>query len=217
MNVRYPKLILAMFAVLLAATTAVAAPDPDVLEKTAYVITNPVTAGLVSSWDKWPGALSRPRQHESGGKTIQRPTLFFSADGCVPERVTLRLTRPHGWRDLTDTEYGDALRDRVNEREAEIRAAIKRKGGRFLGAKAVKNAPRTQTAASQREALGRTDPTVAAHDRWARIEKLQENEAFLTAYREAWSEYCGGSKDVVFPMGTWLMRVRYHVSCAGPP
>ncbi len=193
------------------------AEGDDVLAEMVYVLTNPVTAGLVSSWTKWPGAVSGPRQHEGEAKVIERPTLFFSADGDVPESATLRVVKPRGYSDLTDAAFGDLLRDRVIARETAIRAEMKARGRSFLGAGRVKRTPRTQTATSPREERGRINPTVAAHDRWVRIERLQANGAFLAAYREAWIEYRDRSRDAEFPAGTWLMRVRHHVSCSDPP
>jgi hypothetical protein len=37
---------------------------------------------------------------------------------------------------------------------------------------------------------------------------------FTKGYREAFVRWSTGSRDVLFPHGTWLMRVRHAVSCA---
>ncbi len=189
----------------------------DVLEKIVYVITNPVTAGLVSSWAKWPGAITGPRAHEAAGKAVERPKHFFRENGPLPKDATLRVSKPRCWSGVKDAEFGDLLRDRVNEREAEKRADMKRQGREFVGADEVKRTPRAQTPASPREPLGEINPRVAALDKWVRIERLQANERFLSEYRDAWEEYVLGARDAVFPAGTWLLRVRHGVSCQAPP
>jgi len=193
-----------------------ATPD-DVLAKMVYVITNPVTAGLVPSWAKWPGAISGPRAHEGAGKVIERPKHFFREDGPLPNEATLRVSKPRCWSGVTDAEFGDLLRDRVNEHEAEKRAEMKERGKKFVGVREVKRTPRTQTPASRREPLGKINPRVAAQDKWVRIERLQASERFLNEYRDAWEEYLLGARDVVFPAGTWLLRVRHRVACHAPP
>ncbi len=189
----------------------------DMLAKIVYVITNPVTAGLVSSWAKWPGAKSGPRAHEGAAKVIERPKLFFREDGPLPEAVTLRVSKPRCWRDVEDVEFGDLLRERVGDREAKKRAEMKEQGKDFVGVREVKRTPRTQTPASPREPLGKINPRVAAGDKWVRIERLQANERFLRLYHDAWCEYVAGAHDAVFPSGTWLLRVRHGVRCAAPP
>ena len=52
--------------------SAVALATPrDIVEKTAYVLANPVAAGLVASGSKWPGLWSDPRCFE--GTAIEAP------------------------------------------------------------------------------------------------------------------------------------------------
>ncbi|HYD40010.1 MAG TPA: hypothetical protein VEB43_04215, partial [Anaeromyxobacter sp.] len=57
-------------------------------------------------------------------------------------------------------------------------------------------------------------PRVASRDKWKRIEALQRMASFLQRHRDALVKYCSGEKNVVFPLGTYLMRVRFGVSCA---
>ena len=51
-------------------------------------------------------------------------------------------------------------------------------------------------------------PTIAGRSKWARIEALGRAKAWLAAYREALGRFVAGARDVVFPVGTWHMRVR---------
>jgi hypothetical protein len=46
---------------------------------------------------------------------------------------------------------------------------------------------------------------------------LLRNREFVAQYREARKEWLAGVGDVVFPFGTYLMRVLHGVRCAGPP
>jgi REP-associated tyrosine transposase len=58
------------------------------------------------------------------------------------------------------------------------------------------------------------NPRVASVDKWKRIEALSRLTAFLGAYREAWKERRDGSRDVLFPAGTYLLRIDHGVRCA---
>ncbi len=57
---------------------------------------------------------------------------------------------------------------------------------------------------SSREPRRGLSPRVACKNKWARIEALQRNKAFIEQYREARSEKLTG-RDVVFPPGTWWL------------
>jgi putative transposase len=59
------------------------------------------------------------------------------------------------------------------------------------------------------------NPRVAGRDKWKRIEALGRLVEFLRAYRAAWNTRRAGQKDVVFPHGTYLLRVLHGVACAG--
>ena len=47
-------------------------------------------------------------------------------------------------------------------------------------------------------------PRVACKNKWARIEALQRNQAFLECYRAARADHLAG-RDAVFPAGTWWL------------
>ena len=50
-------------------------------------------------------------------------------------------------------------------------------------------------------------PTIAARNKWARIEALGRAKAWLAVYQEALAGFVRGVRDVVFPAGTWKMGV----------
>jgi putative transposase len=58
------------------------------------------------------------------------------------------------------------------------------------------------------------NPRVAARDKWKRIEALSRLKEFLSAYRAAWTERRRGMQGVIFPAGTYLLRVLHRVECA---
>jgi hypothetical protein len=55
---------------------------------------------------------------------------------------------------------------------------------------------------------------VAAVDKWKRLEALARVARFVREYRAALRALKAGVRDVVFPAGTYLMRVAYGVRCA---
>jgi hypothetical protein len=58
---------------------------------------------------------------------------------------------------------------------------------------------------------------VAARDKWKRIEALSRLVEFLRRYREAWRARRAGVTNVLFPAGTYLLRVAHGVPCAAAP
>ena len=172
--------------------------DEDVIAKMAYTLANPVEARLVGHADEWDGATSAGMQF-GGRRWITRPRKFFSEG--MPEVVELRLTRPACFAELSDRELMDSLRGLVEGAEAEAR-----KQGRAMGMAAVRRQEWWSSPVTTELRRGLT-PTIAAKNKWARIEALQRAKAWLIAYREALAVFVGGVRDVVFPVGTWKMGV----------
>ena len=56
-------------------------------------------------------------------------------------------------------------------------------------------------------------PRVAAKSKWARIEALLRNRAFIERYRDAFRSHMAGLADVLFPFGTFWMRKFGKVVC----
>jgi hypothetical protein len=59
-------------------------------------------------------------------------------------------------------------------------------------------------------------PRVAAGDKWKRIEALSRLAEFVAAYREALAAMRAGMRRVLFPAGTYALRVFHDVPCAAP-
>jgi hypothetical protein len=58
-------------------------------------------------------------------------------------------------------------------------------------------------------------PRVACKNKWARIEALQRNKAFIEQVRDARHENLAG-RDVVFPAGPWWLHRFAGVKLAEP-
>ena len=65
---------------------------------------------------------------------------------------------------------------------------------------------------------------VAATHRWKRIAAIRRLKEFLVEYSEAFQRYLvlirsdlSRARNVLFPAGTYLMRVRFALRCQAPP
>jgi hypothetical protein len=158
--------------------------DEDVLDKLAYCLTNPVSAGLVAHGDQWPGLRTTPDDIAGGEYTVTRPSIFFRENGPMPKTASLQLHRPAICPELSDSELAEQLNELVAQREKQTRNEFAKEGRRFLGARTVlrqrpSDSPRT------REPHGGISPRVAAKNKWRRIEALRRVKQFLTAYKDA--------------------------------
>lgn len=194
--------------------SAVRLEDPGaVLAKVAYVLANPVAAGLVRRASEWPGLWSDPEL--IGGEAavrVERPRGFFRDAGPMPASATLQLHRPPGFE--ADSRFSGTVRDLLREAEASAAADQATRGLAFLGVARVL-AQRPGAAPREREPLRGLVPRIATRDRWRRVEALLRLAGFARAYREALEAWRTGVRDVLFPAGTWLMRVQHGAQCAG--
>ncbi len=190
------------------------ADDEAVVAALVYTYTNPVNARLVRTHTDWPGAISMPADMDGEAELVDRPTGFFRDRGPVPESASLRVALPAR---LGGDRSGQRMTvsERVRARESEICSRHDETGQRFLGRKAVlRLSPFSRPRGTERR--GGLNPRVATRDKWRRIHALQRLKHFLGAYRAAWKAFCGGKRSVVFPLGTYAMRVRFGVCCHGP-
>jgi putative transposase len=189
---------------------ALASAD-DVVAKAAYVLANPVAAGLVRRGRDWPGLWSAPERIGARPIDAPRPATFFRKNGYLPRTAELELTAPPGF------ESAEAFREQLAQALAALEESARREitaaGRAFLGAaKVLAQEPRGRPSTGEpRRKLG---PRVAARDKWKRIEALLRLLEFVAAYREAWTAFRAGARDALFPAGTYLLRVAQGVSCA---
>jgi putative transposase len=191
--------------------SAVSLASPaDIVDKTAYVLANPVVARLVRCARAWPGLWSAPELIGGDAIEVQRPKHFFDPKGALPEKLTLQLTSPPVFSSAQ--EFRAQVEVALGEKEER---AVREAGVRgFVGAARVL-AQKPTGAPNGGEPRRGLNPRVAARDKWKRVEVLGRLVEFLQAYREALALRRAGNAEAVFPCGTYLMRVAHDVPCAG--
>jgi REP element-mobilizing transposase RayT len=182
----------------------------DVLDKIVYTLANPVSAGLVARGEEWPGLWSAPERVGTAGEIVQRPARFFSKKGTMPERELLTFAVPRGF--ASKEAFRAEVAARLAAREREKAEELASRGERVQGVHRVLRQRHTDRARSY-EQRGGLKPQVASRDRWKRIEALGRRVEFLQAYRDALEKLRGGYRDVVFPPGTYQLRVHLCMAC----
>jgi len=188
--------------------------DADVaLAKAAYVAANPTQDGLLWDPSKWPGVWLTAKDL---GKDLvcKRPNIkFFGKKTKMPATVSLKLGLPPQLKHLTLEQYRERHDSALEARLTEARNGMKAAGRSFLGLK-VLAATRPEQQATRPEARGGIRPQVAASCRKLRKAALEEIACFRAAYGKALERFTAGERDVVFPLGTYQMRVRLGVQVA---
>ena len=195
------------------ATSVVRLLEPnDVLEKMVYAYTNPAVADLVETADEWPGASTLQATLTGVDLTATRPAYFFRDDGDMPEAVTLKIHRPHGFAQLGHEEWAAKVRELVRAKESEARQRRVREGKRVLGVERILAQNPFDRPKSHAPHF-KLNPRLAAKSKWARIEALLRNRGFQEKYRDAIQRHLAGIVDVLFPFGTYWMRRFGRVLC----
>ncbi|MEZ4226562.1 MAG: hypothetical protein R3B13_36785 [Polyangiaceae bacterium] len=191
--------------------------DADaVFDKMVYSLCNAVKDHLVDRVHLWPGFCSYSSQLADRPVVVKRPAWFFDESGDMPEQVELHFARPPEFADLSSAQWVEKLRAAVAEEEAKAAAERQADGRRVLGRKAIRRqspfaCPKT---CADRRVLR---PRVASKNKWRRIELLTRNKWFLQRYREAYARRRAGESDVLFPHGSYKLRVQGLVRCEPPP
>jgi putative transposase len=192
--------------------SAVALLSPaDVVEKAAYVLANPVTAGLVRTGRQWPGLWSAPEQIGSGAIDVPRPSFFFRPTGTMPESAALELTAPAGFD--SPEQFRDQLSRALAAREEHAARALESENRGFMGERRIL-AQKPTSRPHHAEPHRTLNPRIAGRDKWKRIEALTRLVGFLRSYRAAWMAMRQGIPRVLFPAGTYWLRVVHAVPCA---
>jgi hypothetical protein len=188
-----------------------------IIEKMAYVIVNGVAAGAVYDFRDWPGV--RTIIDDIGRRAMHavRPKWFFLALRW-PDAVELPLVWPDAvLAEMTPDQARAALKEAVNRLEKQARAEVRGRGDTFMGPERVMRAPIT-TRGTASEPWGTRNPTFAtAGDREVHQAMVEKRRAFRASYRTAHVRFANGDRDVVFPYGTWKLRVLYNVDVAPAP
>ncbi len=129
----------------------------------------------------------------------------------MPAVAELELTTPPGF--ASAAEFSDRLGGELRRLEKQLRRERAMEGRGFLGvAKVLAQKPWARPALG--EPRFKLNPRVAAMDKWKRIEALSRLTDFLREYRAAWLAMRAGATGVLFPLGTYHLRVMHAVQCA---
>jgi putative transposase len=187
--------------------------DADVADKIAYVVANPVAAGLVTQPEAWPGFLSW------GEKTLRvtRPLAYFSEEGTCPHELRLVVEAPPTRDGMQATRHVwmERVARAISEKIRTAHRAARKAGREFLGPEAALAESLVRTARSKEDRRG-VVPTFAAKVTAVRKGLQHIEQRFRARYREALGWWRRGRRDVVFPHGTWGMRV-FHAAMVGEP
>ncbi len=188
----------------------------DVLDRIVYVLANPVRAALVETAAEWPGLLLGPGLRTVDTLEAMRPTLWFRKRGRTPRSAALVLLKPACFDHLSDEAFEELVAKRLEKVEREVAAALVLEDRQPLGADAVleqdwRDAPKTEAPRRVRH------PHIAARDDDLRVVTIRELQQFYVDHERARCRWTRGRRRTRFPAGTYLMRVRYRVTCHPPP
>jgi hypothetical protein len=194
-----------------------------VIKAMGYTGANCVAAGLVRSPEEWPGAKVLPDDIGNRVVRVERPDFYFDPNNPDwPDVVEIPIVMPQLLLDAFETE--DAAREAI---QAELDAQVHKahhdnmaKGREYADAKQVIASPHTCRASSYEKFGSRIPTFAAAGDPEVARTMVRQRRAFLWAYRKAWLAWRAGDHSVIFPAGTWKMRVYHAARCApwsGPP
>lgn len=189
--------------------------DDDIIDRMAYTLANPVTAGLVKRSQRWPGFTTAGNEFGTVMK-FRRPKFFFDPNNAdVPEEVELRIVRPRLSSELDARRFDERLAQAVREREAKAKTELRKQHRRFLGEVRLRRQRWRARPDSYDERFDKT-PKVASRSKWARIAALQRNRKWEAAYGHAFDARMRG-EDVAFPYGTYALRRFAGVRVAQAP
>ncbi len=188
----------------------------SVVEKIAYTLANPVAAGLVRFAHEWPGAKVLAAEIGRAELRAKRPDVYFDpSNSAWPEVATILLTCPPDIKEEDTEEFRRTVAVELERQEKAARAEVQRRGIPFLGARRAARVPPHERA-SRFEALHDVNPTFAVGrgNKDALHRAVATVRGFRLAYRSALKQWCAGVRSVVFPEGTWWMRVLHAVNVA---
>jgi hypothetical protein len=187
--------------------------DEDINDKIAYVVANPVAAGLVRDAAEWPGLLLW------GARVLRavRPVSYFREEGTCPTDLPLSVEPPpaRDQEQFPRQAWKERITQTIAARVAAAHSAMASKRRAFLGRAAVLASSFIQRARSYEERFD-VVPTFAAKARSVRDRLRIAERDFRRRYRAALESWRIGQRDIVFPFGTWGLAV-FHAATVAPP
>ncbi|MGK3984853.1 transposase [Sorangium sp. So ce136] len=185
-----------------------------VVEKIAYVLANPVAAGLVPYAREWPGVKVDVGEIGRGMLHASRPSAYLDPENPQwPEEVVLPLALPPTVEQHTAEEFRCEVAAELERQEAEAHAEVTRQGRHFVGAERAGEVSPYERVTSFEAVRGR-NPTFAVGREQGGAWKTAAGavRAFRAAYRAALESWRAGIRNAVFPAGTWWMRMFHGVN-----
>lgn len=185
-----------------------------VVEKIAYVLANPVAAGLVRNSREWPGAKVDVGEIGHAVLHAARPSAYLDPENPQwPQEATLPLALPP----IIEQDAAEAFRREIlaelERQEALAHAEVERQGLRFFGAERASNVSPYQRATSFEALLGRNPTFAVGREQGGAWQTAAASvRAFRATYRAALERWRAGVRSAVFPVGTWWMRMFHGVS-----
>ena len=191
--------------------TSVIVPETndDLMERIVYTLTNPVAARLVSNGEKWPGVWLYKRSHS---QTVERPDVYFAEDGDMPKQIELNIKPPPQFQHLGVEMYEQLIAQKLEEEVQNIHKEMASLNRSFLGVQGIMQQSPFSSPVGKEKHFG-INPKIAAKNKWLRIEAIQRHKVFINDYRKARETWKEGDRDVLFPAGTYYLRIYSGVKC----
>jgi len=189
------------------------------IDEIAYCIANPVACFAVRRARDWPGVTVLPEDIGTKEFEVPRPDVYFDPKNPEwPEVAHLKITMPKVLLDAFGLEGAQhQIAARVAQLEEEAHADARRQGKGFGTPHSAMQCKHTVRASSW-EPFGARNPTFAAGgDQEAAQRAREQRRAFLESYQACLSRWQRGERDMLWPAGTWKMRVLHAVRCRPPP
>ena len=187
--------------------------EEAIAHEIAYLLANPAKAGLVRNSTDWPGFVTRVddmasrRAYQVGTQSnpyLQRRSAQVLQLRIVPPPSVVHVS---AWLERVSFELEQLELHASNARR---KAGVDVKGAVAVQAERWFRKPKTP------RQLFELIPTIAERRRSIRIAAIDALETFRADYRTARDSFCAGKRRVVFPRGTWAMRVVYGARVTPP-
>ncbi len=212
------------------------ATEDKLVEHCVYTLANPCSANLVERSHQWQGVSSQrleygvpitvtrpqhglwggPCRHVDRAASQASKRARYGGRSKLPEVVTLELTRPQIMPELSDAALRGYIRELLHERERTLVDARRKERQVVMGWAAAQKVS-FRAAPEQTEERFGTVPSYSASTAAARSSAGERRRQFLRHYYDALRRFFGGERAVEFPLGTWLMKVRFGVTCCPLP
>lgn len=190
------------------------------IEDLAYLIGNPSAAGVVKRPEDYPGVIVLPKQLGRLRLVVIKPKLPYFRSSRWPPTVEIVLTLPQWVVDHYggEDEVRRAVKEELEELLSEIHRERRAEGKGYLGAKrAVKISHDVRS--TKPEERGRINPLFKVGRGQVALAraKLREIRGWYARYDDCRERWTAGDREVVWPSGTWWMRVFHRAPCESDP